>query len=89
MKINYIPWREQLDINEVTALSDEYGFDDFLDAAEEGSSSVASRARRVLTPTPNFQLHGDVSRKMAAITNWDTEFRDAQAHARDILSQIG
>lgn len=87
--IIHVPWREQIDLNEVEALSDEYAIDDLLEAVEEGSAgSGATSVRRVSTPMPNFHRH-DAMRKTAATTNWDSEFSNAQAHARDLLAKLG
>jgi hypothetical protein len=87
-----IPWREQLDLSDVEgveALSDEYAFDDLLEAVEEGAAgSGVTSVRRVATPTPNFHRH-DAARKTAATSNWDSEFSNAQAHARDLLAKLG
>jgi hypothetical protein len=85
---NHIPWKEQIDLLEVDALSDEYAWDDLLEAAEDGSAGSASSVRRISTPTPNFHRL-DTARKTAAATNWDSEFSSAQAHARDLISKLG
>ena len=87
--IIHVPWRAQIDLNEVEALSDEYAFDDLLEAAEEGTAgSGVTNVRRVSTPMPTFHRH-DATRKTAATSNWDSEFSNAQAHARELLSKLG
>lgn len=84
----HIPWREQLDLLEVDALTDEYAWDDLLEAVEEGGFSGGSTVSRVSTPMPNFR-RVDTSVKVAAATNWDSEFSNAQAHAREVMAKLG
>ncbi len=80
---NYIPWRELLELHEVDAQCDDEGWDDFLEAAEDGGQPISS-VRRVSTPTPNFHRHD------ASVTSsWDTEFLSAQSHAREVISRLG
>jgi hypothetical protein len=82
-----IPWREQIDLLEVDALSDEYAWDDLLEAMEEGGS--VGTVSRVHTPMPNFQRHGAQPVKVASAQNWDSEFSNAQAHARELMAKLG
>jgi hypothetical protein len=82
-----IPWREQIDLLEVDALTDEYSFDDLLESVEEGGMGVTS-ARRVATPMPRFQRQ-DNTVKTATASRWDDEFASAQSHARDLLAKLG
>lgn len=84
-KVEHISWREQIDLLEVDALSDEYAWDDLLEAVEEGG---AVSVRRLATPTPVFHRHGEVAVKTAAASNWDNEFSSAQAHAREVLARL-
>ena len=86
---NHIPWREQIDLLEVDALTDEYAWDDLLEAVEEGGSGGATTVRRTPTPIGNFSRHNDTARKTATASNWDTEFSNAQAHAREVMAKLG
>lgn len=90
----HIPWKEQIDVNEVEAQCDEYGWDELLEALEGGGDggagvSAVSSVQRVSTPMPRFQRQGSAAVKTAAATNWDVEFSNAQAHARDVLAKLG
>jgi hypothetical protein len=87
MKIaGHIPWREQLDLNEVEASCDEYGWDEMFEAIEDGGgASVAVGIRRTPVAPGNFQRHSTA----VIATNWDEEFSSAQAHARDVLAKLG
>ena len=89
MRQEHIPWREQIDLNEVEAMSDEYGWDEWLAEMEEGGAGQAGGVRRVSTPMPNFQRHNNTVVKTARATNWDSEFAAAQSHARDVLAKLG
>lgn len=84
---NHIPWKEQLDLLQVYAISDEYGWDEWLETFEENGSGVFS-ARRVSTPLPNFHRHENNVIKRAN-TNWDKEFSAAQSHVKDVLINLG
>ena len=86
---SHIPWREQIDLLEVDAETDECGWDDFLEAMEEGGFGGGGGVTRVNTPMPNFRRHGEAPVKVAAARNWDTNFADAQAHARSVMAKIG
>ena len=82
--IEYIPWRERLDLNEVDAISDDEGFDDLLESLESGGDAAQISARRVPLNT------GHLRRGSTQVTsNWDSEFADAQNHARNLLSKLG
>ena len=83
----HIPWREWLDLIEIEALSDNEGFDDLLDAVGEGEGVSNTSIRRVPVAPANFHRH-DPMVVTAATTNWDTEFENAQAHARSILASL-
>jgi hypothetical protein len=64
---------------------------------EEGEEAPSPRAalpvsasiRRATMSTGNRQLSTSPLVKKAAATNWDTEFSNAQAHARDVLAKLG
>jgi hypothetical protein len=86
----HIPWREQIDVNDVEAQCDEYGWDEMFAELDGDGGTVAppTSVRRLNTPMPNFQRQTSTVKKAAA-TNWDTEFSNAQAHARDVLSKLG
>jgi hypothetical protein len=88
----HIPWREQIDVNEVDASCDEYGWDEMfaeLDGDGGNTASAPSSIRRLSTPMPSFQRQQSLTVKKAAATNWDAEFSNAQAHARDVLAKLG
>ena len=87
---NHIPWKEQIDLLEVEALSDEYAWDDLLEMVEDGKAGVGVPSiRRIPTPVGNFSRHTDTARKTATVSNWDNEFSNAQAHAQGIMAKIG
>ena len=85
---SYIPWKEQIDLLEVDAETDEFGWDDFLEAMEEGGAGATS-IRRIPTPVGVFSRGNDAARKTASASNWDNEFSNAQAHARELMAKIG
>jgi hypothetical protein len=84
----HIPWQEQLGLIEIEATGDEYGWDEWLEAFEEGGGGITI-ARRVATPMPNFRRPDDGVLKRAAATNWDSEFAAAQSHAQAVLAKLG
>lgn len=89
----HIPWKEQLDLMEVDALSDEFGWDEWLsderlEMAGESTGRAVS-ALRVSTPIPTLHRHNERPVKVARANNWDAEFEAAQAHARDVLAKLG
>lgn len=87
MRQQHIPWREQIDLDEVDATSDEYGWDEWLEMAEGGNTT--SSVQRVATPIPNFNRYNERPVKVAAATNWDNEFAAAQSHAREVMAKLG
>ncbi len=57
--------------------------------APRGALPVSASLRRVPTSSGIFQRGGAPIAKKAAETNWDSEFKNAQAHARDVLAKLG
>lgn len=80
----YIPWREQLDLCEIEAEADDEGFDDLLESIEEGGAGAQVSIRRTPLNTGSLR-RGSVP----SSSDWDSEFADAQAHARTLLSRVG
>jgi hypothetical protein len=84
----HIPWQQQIDLLEVDALTDEFGWDEWLEMVG-GEDGGAVSAIRVATPMPSFHRHNERPVKVARATNWDSEFAAAQSHARDVLAKLG
>lgn len=80
----HVPWRERLDLYEIEAEADEEGFDDLLESLEEGGAAAA-RMSVNRTPLNTGNLHRASS---APPSNWESEFADAQEHARNILANM-
>jgi hypothetical protein len=90
----HIAWREQLDVNDVDAQCDEYGWDEMFaeldgDVAGGNTASAPSSVRRMTVAPGSFQRQSSPTVKKAAATNWDNEFSNAQAHAREVLAKLG
>jgi len=79
-------WREQIDLLEVDALTDEFGWDEWLEAVGDGEGAIS--VQRVSTPIPSFHRYNEHPIKVAAATNWDSEFVAAQSHAKDVLAKL-
>jgi hypothetical protein len=60
-----------------------------VDETSHRALPVSASLRRVPTTSGVFQRGGSIPAKKAAATNWDSEFKNAQAHARDVLAKLG
>ena len=77
----HIPWREKLNLLETDSECDDEGFDDLLEAMEEGGGGVGvSSFRRVPVAPVNLQR--------TSSNNWDADFASAQARARSVMANF-
>jgi hypothetical protein len=90
--LSHTSWQEQLGILESDALCDEDAWlDEIFEAMDEGggtSSAPPVSAQRVATPMPNFQRYGTAP-KTAAVSRLDEDFARMQAHARNVMANLG
>lgn len=90
-RAQYISWKEYLSNIDAEAEMDYEGFDALLESLDGGEGGVVSArvpVQRVPTPTPYFR-RGSEPVKTASRGGWDSDYNKAQAHARDVLENLG